>query len=181
MMERTRSMALGVMVERREVDHPWQSYAWRPVAVIPGAPQTDAPRQLNEEDGRLRYHAATLPLDLHRKEAEAYKANLSNDPPQIYIVLRPNDDSGSEIEIEPFLVTASPYEAQDYLDSGEDIVEGVTMPDSVIAWVQAFVDRHYIEEPFKKRARKRHEAHEAFARPPSHPSSDPSRKANGHD
>ena len=55
----------------------------------------------------------------------------------------------------PFLVTACPYEAQDYLDSGDDIVEPVAMPAAVIAFVQEYVDRHHVDEPFHKRKRKR--------------------------
>ena len=52
----------------------------------------------------------------------------------------------------PFLVTASPYEAAAY---SEAIVEAVPMPDGLIAWVQDFVDRHHVDEPFEKRKRDR--------------------------
>lgn len=31
-------------------------------------------------------------------------------------------------------MTASPYEAQDYEDNGEDIVEKILMPEGLIAW-----------------------------------------------
>ena len=31
------SMSLGVIVERREVENPWQDFAWRPIAVVPNA------------------------------------------------------------------------------------------------------------------------------------------------
>src|SRR5690606_30672543 len=37
-MERRISMPLGVVVERREIDNRWQPFAWKAVAVIPGAP-----------------------------------------------------------------------------------------------------------------------------------------------
>lgn len=47
------------------------------------------------------------------------------------------------------------YEAQDYLESGEDLVEGVPMPQGLIARVQAPVDRHPIDEPLRKRGRNR--------------------------
>ena len=70
-------------------------------------------------------------------------------------------------EVLPFLVTACPYEAQDYLDSGEEQVDVVPMPDGVIAFIQDYVERHHVEEPFHKRKRKRADsADEAFARPP---------------
>ena len=44
----------------------------------------------------------------------------------------------------------------------------VPMPEGVIAFVQDYVARHHVEEPFHKRKRKRADsADEAFARPPS--------------
>ena len=55
---------------------------------------------------------------------------------------------------QPFLVTASPYEAQQYQVGGDEIVEPVAMPEAVIAWVRDFVDRHHVDEPFVKRKRK---------------------------
>ncbi len=150
-------MPLGIVVERREVDNPWQDHVWRAVAVIPGAAETEAWRVLNEGPGWVQYHAGTLPLELHRKETEAYRINLSDEPPVIYVVLREGDEE-DEAEIAPFVVTASAYDAQDFLDCGEDIVEGVPMPEGVIAWVQEFVTRHHVDEPFVKRKRKRHDA-----------------------
>jgi Protein of unknown function (DUF3305) len=56
-------------------------------------------------------------------------------------------------EVAPFLVTASPYEAEGYME-GEDLVEAVPMPQGLLAWVQAFVERHHVDQPFVKRKRK---------------------------
>jgi hypothetical protein len=40
------------------------------------------------------------------------------------------------------------------------------MPPEVTAFVQAYIDRHHVDEPFKKRKRKRHDAEESgFGRP----------------
>lgn len=181
MNERMLRMELGVVVERRKVDHPWQTHELLPVAVIPGAPPVDAPRELAHGDGWVRYHAATLTLELHRKETEAYKTNLSSDPPQIYVVLRSEDDDEAEADPTCFLVTASAYEAQDYLDTGEDIVEGVAMPDGVLAWVENFVARHHVDVPFKKRKRTPHDPdNTAFSRPPPEMRRR-NGKADGHD
>jgi hypothetical protein len=149
-------MPLGVVVERRELDNRWQRFTWKPVAVIPGAPTIEAWRELARGDLFVRWHAATLPLELHRTETEAYRVNLSGRSPAIYVVLRkvePSEKSAGN-EIVPFLVTASPYEAEGYLE-GEDVVEVTPMSEGLIAWVQAFVQRHHVEEPFVKRKRKR--------------------------
>lgn len=160
-MERSIVMPLGVVVERRELDNPWQTWSWKPVAVIPGAPPVDQWRELARGEGWIRWHAATLQLELHHKETEGYRYNLSTRHPAIYVVLRKDEAAAPEREVRPFLVTASPYEAQDYLEGGEDIVEGVPMPPGLIAWVQAFIDRHPPQAPFEKRKRKRFEADEA--------------------
>ena len=53
------------------------------------------------------------------------------------------------------LITASPVEAESYQSSGEIFVEGVPMPEPVIAWLEAFVARHHVERPFVKRKRKK--------------------------
>ena len=71
------------------------------------------------------------------------------------MVLRVNEEGDVPHDVVPFLVTACPYESQDYLDSGDDIVEPVAMPDAVVAFVQVYVDKHYEPEVFHKRKRKR--------------------------
>ena len=149
-MERSTRMLLGVVVERRELDNRWQRWAWKPVAVIPGAAPVTEWRELVRGEHFVRWHAGTLPLELHRKETEGYRYNLSGKVPAIYVGLRPQ--GGSAERFVPFLVTASPYEAQYYPD---DLVEPVPMPDGLIAWVQEFVDRHHVDEPFRKRKRDR--------------------------
>ncbi len=130
-MKDRESLQLGIVLERRRLDNPWQDFDWRPVAVIPGAPACDpegAWRGLGEGEDWIRYHGGTLSLELFRSETEGYKVNLSNDPPRVFVVLRSGEDAEGAHDVVPFLVTACPYEAQDYLDSGEDIIEGVPMP-----------------------------------------------------
>jgi Protein of unknown function (DUF3305) len=158
-MERSISMPLGVVVERRELDNPWQRFAWKPVAVIPGAPPITLWRELARGERFVRWHAATLPLELHRTETEAYRVNLAGRSPSTYVVLRRTEPSEQTAgnDIRPFLVTASPYEAEGYLE-GDDMVEAVSMPEALIAWVHAFVDRHHVDQPFVKRKRKRAKA-----------------------
>jgi hypothetical protein len=158
-MERSISMPLGVVIERRELDNRWQRWTWKPVAVIPGAPAIVEWRELVRSDRFVRWHAATLPLELHRTETEAYRVNLSGRSPAIYVVLRkvePSEKTAGH-DIGPFAVTVSPYDAEGYMD-GDDLLEAVPMPEGLIAWVQAFVDRHHVDQPFVKRKRKRAKA-----------------------
>ena len=164
MVKDSQSMPLGVVVERREIDNPWCDHTWRPVAVIPGAPEIEDWHLIREGEGWAHFHAGTLSLELFPREAEGYRLNLSKPTPAVYVVLRVGEEA-EDHEVEPFLVTACPYEAQDYLDAGDEIVEGVAMPDPVIAWLQDFVDRHFREERFVKRKRKKWKETGDFARP----------------
>ena len=151
-------LALGVVLERRKLDNPWRDHSWRPVAVIPGAAPGDPAGEwklLRSGEDWQQFHACTLTLELFPGETEGYRTNLSQEPPRLFVVLRSQDEADSRHEFQPFLVTACPYEAQDYLDSGDDIVEPVAMPEAAVAFVQAYIDRHHVDEPFHKRKRKR--------------------------
>ncbi len=157
-VEGHKELALGVVLERRKLDNPWHDHSWRPVAVIPGAPPGDPAgdwKLLRSGEDWQHFHAGTLTLELYPGETEGYRTNLSQEPPRLFVVLRGQDEADSAHEFQPFLVTACPYEAQDYLDSGDDIVEPVAMPEAVVAFVQAYIDRHHVDEPFQKRKRKR--------------------------
>ena len=121
------------------------------MAVLPGAGPADW-NEMRREGEAVEYHAATLPLTLWAAETESYLANLSDTIPSIYVVLR--EDAG-EVPFDAVLVTTSTYEAQDYADSSEEIVEKVAMPDGLIAWVRDFVQEHYEHEEFVKRRRDR--------------------------
>lgn len=164
------SLPLGVVVERRKVDTPWKVHSWRPVTIFAGAPPLDPKGDwtlLGRGEDWAHFHAGTLPLDLFRRETEGYRLNLSQEPPRLFVVMRSGEAADSRNEVVPFLVTACPYEAQDYLDSGEELVEAVAMPPDVVAFVQAYIDAHHVDEPFHKRKRKRHEeADDSFARRP---------------
>lgn len=159
--ERRSVMALGVIVERRPVANPWASDQWLPVAVLPNAAEADwapLPQEPDDPPGAARWHAATLPVTLYRTDCEAYLENLESDRPAVYVVLRPAEDDEAAHEVEVVCATLSPYEAQDFLDSGDDIVEPLPIPAQVEAWLRDFIARHHTETPFKKRKRKPHEA-----------------------
>lgn len=181
-MERSISMPLGVVVERRELDNPWQRWTWRAVAVLPGAPPVEMWRELARGERAVRWHAATLPLELHRAETEAYRVNLSGRCPAVYVVLRgtrPSERTAGN-EVAPFLVTASPYEAEGYME-GEDLVEAAPMPEGLVAWVRAFVQRHHVDQPFVKRERKRMKGEEQGGDGRAYGPSTPVRQRDTHD
>lgn len=152
-LERMVTIPVGVVVERQDIDNPWQRWRWRPVAVMTGEAPAASGSELLRGEGFVRYFAGTLPLELHRKETEAYRRNLSNEPPTIYVALRSDSAVTGDMQYRPVEVTASPYIAEDLLD-GDDIVEALPMPEGLIAWVQAFIDKHHVDEPFVKRKRR---------------------------
>ncbi|MBX2805004.1 MAG: DUF3305 domain-containing protein [Hyphomicrobiales bacterium] len=147
------SIPLGIIVEKRKSVHPWADWIWRPVAVLANAPDTPQWRELIRGDDFIRYHADTLPMLLHYKLTEAYRENLMLDEPVLYVVLQETAASTREFPYAAHAVTASSYEAQDFVDADDNIVEKVAMPEELASLVQAFVEEHHVEEVFKKRRR----------------------------
>ena len=145
-------MPLGVVIRKTPGVTRWAKWHWRAVAVLPGAGSADWV-ELRREGEAAEYHAATLPLKLWATDTEAYLANLSDQIPSIYVVLRDAIDGNEDRPLDVLLVTASPYEGQDYADSGEEIVEKVPMSEGLIAWIRDFVLEHHEEEHFVKRRR----------------------------
>jgi uncharacterized protein DUF3305 len=144
------TMPVGIVLRRSPGVTRWAQWSWKAVSVLPGCGDARW-RVLREENGATEFHAATLPLELHGSDTEAYLHGLAAQVPCIYVVLRASEDDTHPLEVT--LVTASPYEAQDYADSGEEIVEKVAMPPGLIAWVRDFAEYHHQHEAFKKRRR----------------------------
>lgn len=148
--QRYDTMPVGIVLRRVPGVTRWAAWCWRAVGVLPGADLADW-RLLRTEGEIQDFHAATLTLELHGSETDAYLHGLSAQVPSLYAIMRETGDDNRPMDV--FLITASPYEAQDYADSGEDIIEKIDMPPAVKAWVNDFVDAHHREEVFKKRKR----------------------------
>lgn len=147
--KKSASIPLGIVIRRVPGVTRWATYVWKAIAVLPGAGSADW-KEMRRDGDAVEYHAATLPLELFRTDTEAYLHGLSAKVPSIYVVMRPSE-SGQPLDM--VLVTASPYEAQDYTDTGEELVEKVPMPDGLIAWIREFVELHHEDEVFVKRRR----------------------------
>ena len=145
------TLQVGVVLRRTPGVTRWAKWAWKVTDVLPGAGPGQW-RELRREGDWVEYHAATAPLTLHRTETEAYIPALANTPPLVWVILRMGDDDRPHV----LTVTASAYEAQDYGDNGEDIVEPVPMPEGLAKWVDDFVRRHHRDEEFVKRKRRKH-------------------------
>ena len=153
--ERSTSLTVGVVLAREAIDHPWQDFRWRPVELLIGQPNLSVGEVIAETKQQTQFYGGSFTVELHRKETSGYLVNLENNPPVVYVVLREAEDDDAEGSL-PVIVetlTVTPFEAQDYLDSGEDIVEPLAMPEPLIAWIQRFVAIHHEEETFIKRKR----------------------------
>ncbi len=153
-MDRVLSIPLGVVIARERIDHPWQEYAWRPVSVFLGAPEVGEWRELRRDATSVQYHAATLPLELHPKDTLGYQANLAEETPSVYAVLR--EGGAGDAAVHVALITASAHEAEAYGHGNEEIVGAVAMPEPLVELVAAFVAEHHVDEPFVKRQRQKH-------------------------
>jgi len=143
------TVPVGVVIRRTPGVTSWQKWNWVASGVLLGAGPSDW-RVLRSDGDVVEYHGGTVHLELHGAEAEAYDHNLKSRVPCLYVVMRPGE---GDAPFDILLVTASPYEAQDYTDSGEEIVEKVPMPPAMLAMVQRFVAEHHREEAFVKRRR----------------------------
>jgi len=118
------------------------------------------------------YFFAEASIDLHRAEAEAYAENLQSSDPAIYIVLREGfyDDEIEEsfedddIDVHLAEVSLSPYNIQDYEDSGEDIIKKVPLDGPISDLLEKFVEQHFKPEEFIKRKRDRARIDENISR-----------------
>ena len=115
-------MPLGVVIRRTPGATRWAKWSWRVSGILVAA--SEAKAQILRQDGEvIEYHAATVPLELHGADTESYMVAISAQVPSIYVVMRDNPDNTPPFDV--ILATASAYEAQDYADSGEEIVEKV--------------------------------------------------------
>ncbi|WP_417565026.1 DUF3305 domain-containing protein [Marinobacter sp.] len=147
-----RELKVGAVVRRSPGVTRWETNIWKPVAVIPGAPEAFW-REMVREGEVVDYHAGTVTMELFRADVEGYLVSLNMAVPSIWIIMDRDITRQSPSGWVVSTITASAHEALDALDSGESIVEAVPIPESLAAWIKEFIDKHYIEEPFKKRRR----------------------------
>lgn len=153
---------VGVVVERRKAASPWIEHVWRPLAVLPGVPQTAPWTALADETDRKTFYAGAAEIELYRSDTSGYRENLASGQPMLWVVLRP---TGADPPFEVLAVTADPSEGEAFTETGTDLVEMVPMPPPIGDAVAAFVAEHHVERGFYKRKRDRADP-EALGRRP---------------
>src|SRR5690554_7339657 len=125
-----RELQVGAVVRRTPGITRWAKDIWKPVAVIPGAPEAFW-KELVREGEVVDYHAGTVTMELFRADVEGYLVSLNMAVPSVWIVMDKDQTGQSPSGWVVSTVTASAHEALDSLDSGESIVEPVPIPESL--------------------------------------------------
>lgn len=144
------SIPVGVVVERHKATSPWADYVWRPTSVLEGIPSAAPWTPLGSAGDVTTFYAGAATVELHRTETANYLSNLETGTPFLWVALRP---TGTEPPFEVVAVTADPAEGEAFTEAGQDIVDTVTMPNTVVHAVEAFIGEHHVERPFFKRRR----------------------------
>jgi hypothetical protein len=153
---------VGVVVERRKAASPWADFLWRPVSVLAGEPAATPWTLLGREGDVHTFYAGSATVELFRTETAGYLRNLASGTPSLWVVLR---QTGAEPPYEVFAVTADPAEGEAFTEAGNDLVDTVPMPATIVEMVEAFIAEHHVERTFHKRQRDRADP-EALARRP---------------
>lgn len=91
-------------------------------------------------------------VELFRDDPEGYVLNLQSPQPCFWVMWRADEErllDGEPMGV-PQLVTLNYHQAGSLLDAQER-VEQVPAAPEVVAWLQAFVDAHYVPEPKRRK------------------------------
>jgi hypothetical protein len=143
---------VGVIVERRRALSPWLEAIFRPVSVLCGVP-TAAPWTTIDTNGdSTTLYAGEAVVELFRTDTAQYQGNLASGKPSLWVVLRP---VAAENPYSVLVVTADPSLGECLTGAGNDLVEAVPMPPSVIETVARFIAQNPPSGSFYKRERDR--------------------------
>ena len=148
---------VAVVMRRERVEGPqsrWQAWRWVLAEVIQdeeGFGRT--PRLLYKNDSEERWLHAGYKVELLDTDAEGYYLNVTTQAPCWFVLWRMEEEAAFADEpiAIPQIVTLSYHDAGRWLDA-QETVEQVPAPPDIVAWLQAFVDQHHVQE-LKKRKR----------------------------
>jgi len=111
-----------------------------------------AARLLYKNDSEQRWLHRGLKVELFTDDAEGYYLNATTDVPCWFVLWRMEDEPGVSDEPIPLpvVVSLSYYDAGRWLDA-QETVEQVPAPESVVQWLNAFVQEHHVVEPKRRK------------------------------
>ena len=131
------TIPLSVLLARETIEQPWREVRWRSVEVLLGPAAASSFREVARGPSFVRYVTAPIDLVLDRHDEMAYRANLANGEPSVYVVLNEHVGDGPPVRIE--LVTLSPFAARASQGLGPETVDRVAMPGQLRSLVQRFL------------------------------------------
>lgn len=143
---------VGVVVERHRAHSPWLDALYRPVSVLVDVPTAAPWTKFDSSDAVTTLYAGEAVVELFRTDTAQYQANLASGEPSLWVVLRP---AATELPYALLMVTADPSEGEALTSAGNDLVEAVPMPPSLIDTVSGFIARHPPSRSFYRRERDR--------------------------
>jgi len=137
------SVPMGVVVAREKIGAPWQPFRWRAVKVLLDPPDDRIWREIERSRDTVMYRAATASLELTTRDLMAYRINLANGEPTVYVVIREETNGArSSVPVSVERVTISPFDVHALGGQGElQTIERVPMPDRLLEIVRGFIDR----------------------------------------
>lgn len=133
------SLPVGIIVAREKLGDPWQRYRWRPIDLTLDPPQAATWREIGRGRDVVHYQSGRMYLRLLASEKMAYRVNLANGVPSVYVVMRESPSRSSAQSVTIPLVTVSPFEIQSYGERGVETIERLEMPREVVDIVRAFI------------------------------------------
>lgn len=145
---------VAVLMRRERIDNRWQPWRWSLADIVPQEEGFGSQaRLLLKDDNEERWLHPGFRVELFTDDAEGYYLNVTTDQPCFWVVWRMEEEPAlaDEPVAVPQIVTLSYHDAGRWLDA-QETVEQVAAPRDVVAWMQAFVDAHYVLEA-KRRQR----------------------------
>lgn len=151
------AVEVAVVMRKERIDGPmsrWQPWRWILAEVIAQEEGFgNKPRLLHQTDNEQRWLHPGFRVELFRDDAEGYHLNATTPAPCWFVLWRMEEEAGIAEEpiARPQVVSLSYHDAGRWLDA-QETVEQVPAPPDIVAWMQAFAEEHYVQEP-KRRQR----------------------------
>jgi hypothetical protein len=150
------SFAIAVVMAKIAIESRWQSHKWQPDRIMPDTADGAGPTLLVETAERTEVLHPGFSLHVYPDEAEGYYLNVSSPDPRVFVMWRVMDESleDSPLQVLPHSVTLSYNEAARWMDAQEK-VDGVDMPQEILAALSQWVEGNYKPPEKKQRIRPR--------------------------
>lgn len=131
----------------------WQEWRWQLGDVVLQQEGFGAePRLLLQTQDEVRWLFPGFKVQMFKDDAEGLYLNVTTPAPSWFVLWTMEEEPGLADEPlpKPLEVSLSYHDAGRWMD-GQDSVEQVPAPDSIVQWLRAFTDQHYVAEPKRRK------------------------------